>query len=271
LVPSWKQVLAVAERQHGVLTHRQLIALGVAAQGIKHRAARGRLHRIHQGVYAVGRPHLDRDGRWMAALLACGPGAVLSHSSAAELWRLDREGPGIEVTIISPRSASRPGIQAHRTRSLLDAEVRPVRVTDPLRTLADLAPRWREDAVEDAIERADRNDLCTPDQLSARLGLRPPAPGSGIVRRVLERWTLTLTQTQLERRMLAIVRRAGLARPLTQQSSGLLLARARTGDRSGQPSLSPYGRPPDGGRQAGPGAHGGGSDAAALLPRPDHL
>src|SRR4051794_41258554 len=76
-------------RQHGVIAHRQLRELGVSDKAIKHRVARGRLHPVDgasRGVYAVGRPEIDRRGRWMAAILSCGPTAVLSHQAAAAHW-----------------------------------------------------------------------------------------------------------------------------------------------------------------------------------------
>lgn len=79
---AWRLVRA----QHGVLTRTQLLKLGISAKGVKHRVATGRLHPLAAGVYAVGRPGLTPHGRWMAAVLACGPDAVLSHRSAAELW-----------------------------------------------------------------------------------------------------------------------------------------------------------------------------------------
>ena len=82
------EIARLAERQHGVVATRQLAALGLARGGVARRAQAGRLHRIHRGVYAVGHPVLTVDGRRMAAVLAAGPGAVLSHRSAAALWDL---------------------------------------------------------------------------------------------------------------------------------------------------------------------------------------
>jgi hypothetical protein len=90
----------LARRQHGVLTRRDLLALGFSPRGIKHRVAGGRLHVVARGIYAVGRPELTPHGRWMAAVLVCGDGAVLSHRSAAELWRIGLEEPGrIDVSV----------------------------------------------------------------------------------------------------------------------------------------------------------------------------
>src|SRR4051812_10827827 len=84
--PSDGAIAVVAARQHGVIARAQLRALGLSDDAITKRASRGRLHAVHRGVYAVGHPVLGARGRWMAAVLACGPGAVLSHASAAALW-----------------------------------------------------------------------------------------------------------------------------------------------------------------------------------------
>src|SRR3954451_21904505 len=78
----------LAREQHDVLTRQQLLDLGFSRREIERRIESGRLHRVRTGVYAVGRPSLTEYGRWMSAVLACGDGAVLSHSSAAALWRI---------------------------------------------------------------------------------------------------------------------------------------------------------------------------------------
>jgi hypothetical protein len=88
-------VWSLVEAQHGVVTRRQLLELGLTDAGIKHRLARARLHAIHRGVYAVGTPEVTQKGRWMAAVLACGPDAVLSDESAAGLYGIREAGnPG---------------------------------------------------------------------------------------------------------------------------------------------------------------------------------
>src|SRR5207344_3002200 len=105
----------LAARQHGVVALFQLAALDLDAQIVDRRVAAGRLHHVHQGVYAVGHPRLSRNGRFMAGVLAGGRGAVLSHSSAAVLWGL-REDPGGPVDITAPNRRGRwpSGISAHR-------------------------------------------------------------------------------------------------------------------------------------------------------------
>src|SRR5215217_736847 len=88
--PLDRSIAALARRQHGVVSITQLAALGVSQRAVAHRVAAGRLHRIHQGVYAVGHTALTTRGHWHAAVLAAGPGAALSHASAAALWGLRR-------------------------------------------------------------------------------------------------------------------------------------------------------------------------------------
>ncbi|MGH2952804.1 MAG: type IV toxin-antitoxin system AbiEi family antitoxin domain-containing protein [Solirubrobacterales bacterium] len=110
-------VARIASRQHGVVSYEQLIAAGLTPSGVARRVRAGRLHRIHRGVYAVGHRGLSNEGRWMAAVLACGPDAALSHRSAAELLGLlrPRENAWVHVTI--PGTAGRKrrrGIHLHR-------------------------------------------------------------------------------------------------------------------------------------------------------------
>jgi very-short-patch-repair endonuclease len=113
-------VARIAARQHGVVTRRQLEACGLGSKAITIRVRKGQLHRVHHGVYAVGHPALSHRGRFMAAVLACGKGAVVSHSSAAVLWELLRplDGP---VHISTPSTSGRKkrrGIRLHRCPSL---------------------------------------------------------------------------------------------------------------------------------------------------------
>jgi very-short-patch-repair endonuclease len=135
-------IARLAANQHGVLSSQQLNARGVDASGIKRRIAAGRLHRVHRGVYAVGHPNIGNEGRWMAAVLAFGEGAVLSHQSAGALWKIGAPTQVVDVTV--PRDtgrAARPGIRLHRSRTLSPDDVTRrarIPVTKPARTLADL-------------------------------------------------------------------------------------------------------------------------------------
>jgi very-short-patch-repair endonuclease len=217
--PGWKQVFALVAEQHGVITRRQLLDLGLPAHGIVHRLKRRRLHQVHLGVYAVGRPELTKDGQWTAALLACGPGTFLSHACASEFWDVSDAAAEIEISVWPPRTISRPGITVHRRYVMDPTEIRVERgiaVTDPIRTLIDLAPTTSEDDLEALLGRADRMNLVDPESVRERLD-RASGRGVGRLRRVLDRRTLTLTDTQLERRFIPIARRAGLPQPLTQQ------------------------------------------------------
>src|SRR3954453_4674128 len=101
--PGWKRVLAIAARQFGLVTRQQLLALGISSDGIRHRIARGKLHPVYRGVYAVGRPDLTAKARWMAALLACRRGAVLSYAIAASSCCLGLWESEPDVTISPPR------------------------------------------------------------------------------------------------------------------------------------------------------------------------
>jgi Protein of unknown function (DUF559)/Transcriptional regulator, AbiEi antitoxin len=114
------RIAQIADSQHGVVTAKQLTGLGLGRPAISERAASGHLHRVHQGVYSVGYRVLSHRGRFIAAVLACGEGAVVSHSSAAVLWELLKpiDGPvHISVPTTSGRR-SRRGIRLHRCPSL---------------------------------------------------------------------------------------------------------------------------------------------------------
>jgi very-short-patch-repair endonuclease len=114
------RVAKVAARQHGVATRKQLEEAGLGSKAITIRVRKGQLHRAHQGVYALGTFPASHRQRWMAAVLACGEGAVLSHGSAAALWGLLKpiDGPvHVSVSITSGRM-SRRGIHLHRVPSL---------------------------------------------------------------------------------------------------------------------------------------------------------
>jgi very-short-patch-repair endonuclease len=200
------------------VTRTQLLGLGLGPDSIKHRIAKGRLHPLWRGVYALGRPEVDRHGRWMAAL-SCGPDALLSHRSAAALWGLVQGAARTEIDVVVPRKTvrRRPGIRVHRRIDLSPEhcrEVARIPLTDPISTLVDLAAGGPEWQVERAINDADRLDLVDPETLRAAIEALPPRPGMACMRRLLG--CDALTDTGLERKFLAISRRAGLPRPETQ-------------------------------------------------------
>jgi very-short-patch-repair endonuclease len=213
----WRLVHA----QHGVITRRQLLQLGFSSKAVAHRIAVGRLHRVGQGIYAVGRPELSRHGRLMAAVLGCGPDALLSHESAAGLWGLRawRAGAPIDVAVPPHLRRRRPGVRVHRRQ--IDAREREARDGIPLtgvaRTLVDLGGRISRRRLEAAVNEADKLDLIDPEALRAEIALYSGRAGVRPLRTILDRQTFALTDSELERRFLAICRGLGLPMPETGQ------------------------------------------------------
>jgi very-short-patch-repair endonuclease len=202
----WR-IEAYAAKQHGIVTTRQLLSAGLSSASISERCRAGRLHRVHRGVYAVGHRAISREAHWMASVLACGEGAVLSHGSAAALWELVRplDGPiHVSVPTTAGRIARR-GIRLHRCRSLVVSSshgppeetrhgpLRTVRfgipVTSVARTIADLRGGDYEDWwVRRAIRQAEFKKY--------RVGIRTDR-----------------TRSDLERDFLAFFRRQRFPRP----------------------------------------------------------
>ena len=211
-------VWELAARQHDVVTRVQLLALGITSAAIRHALGSGRLHPVHPGVYAVGRPGLSRFGRWMAAVLACGPEAALSHGTAAALWGIRPEPAGarIHVTVPPSRRSRASGVVVHR-REVRRETVEGISLASPVETLVDLATELRAPALERAVNDADRLDLVDPEELRDALDALPRRPGIRALRQLLDRLTFRLTDSELERRFLALVRRAGLPQPLTRR------------------------------------------------------
>jgi hypothetical protein len=137
------RIAAIASRQHGVVTAAQMRAVGFDESAVHRALNAGRLHRLHQGVYAVGHRSLSWRGRWLAAVLAAGDGAVLSHTSAVALWEFLRpiQGP-VHVTVdAAVRRKQRPGLQIHRSRTLTPRDItrrHGIAVTTPSRTISDI-------------------------------------------------------------------------------------------------------------------------------------
>ena len=213
-------VWRLASRQHGVVALFQLLEIGYTMSAIKHRVATGRLHPVRRGVYAVGRPDLAREGEWMAAVLTCGAGAVLSHGSAAALWQIRGERERvIHVTVSADSDHRQAGLRLHRRQSLGAADMTKrdaIPVTTPVRTIFDMAPRWTRRELEAAVNEADKLDLVDPEALRAEVEVRAGQHGVRALRALLDRAAFVLTDSELERRFLPIMRRAGLGQPQTQ-------------------------------------------------------
>jgi very-short-patch-repair endonuclease len=217
--PSDRDVAALAARQHGVVARRQLRALGFSDATVDRRLAAGRLHRIHRGVYAVGHPVLGVHGRWMAAALSCGPGAALSHASAAALWELrPTAATRIDVTVPSTAGRARTDLRVHRMRSLEPGEATTrlgIPVTTPARTLLDLAATLEPRALERALDQAEIQQLTDYPALAALARAHPHHRGARRLNEALTTHTAgtTLTKSDLEELFLALCTRHGLPRP----------------------------------------------------------
>jgi very-short-patch-repair endonuclease len=200
-------IARIAEDQHGIVTTAQLIGVGLTKSAISKRARVGRLHRIHRGVYAVGHRAPKEETRWMAAVLACGPGAALSHGAAAVHWGLLRPLEGlVDVTVPTQNGRKRQqGIRVHRCAALSEAPwstsgslkrlktwstVRDrIPVTTVARTLVDIRVTLAPYLVRRAIREAEF------------LGLE------------LGEIKTDRTRSELERYFLRLCRRFGLPRP----------------------------------------------------------
>jgi len=152
----------LAARQYGVVSIAQLYELGFDRYAVRRRVEGGRLHRLHRGVYAVGHTIVNGSGRWLAAVLACGDGAVLSHRSAAALWGM-RPNAAAQIDVIVPHTSgvrSNGRIVVHRSRRPIEALVRDgIPVTTAGRTLADLATALPRRQLEKACEMAEALQL----------------------------------------------------------------------------------------------------------------
>ena len=208
----------VAAQQHGVVTRSQLMVLGLSGSAIGRRLEAGRLQPLHRGVYLVGpvRSHRVTD---MAAALAGGPEALISHVSAASLWRMGKVEPPSEVHLSVPGSgrSRRPGIRFHRVAQWADDEravVDGIPVTSPARTLLDLAGMVGVRELERAAAFAMREGLIDSGEL-ARLPERYlRRPGLAMVRSLLRDLEgPSFTRSEAERRCLDLFREAGLPRP----------------------------------------------------------
>ena len=211
------QIGELATVQHGVVARRQLIELGLSEPMVGRLLARGRLHGIHRGVYAVGHKRLTKHGRYMAAVLACGPTAVLSHRCAADLWGLKTGGTRLEVSV--------PGTQRRRPKHILLYQPRDIPprhrgtidaipVTSLARTLVDLAAVVDPTRLGRAWEEADRTQRLDVRAVDDVLAGVPNGKGTGHIRALIaERRTATDTREGMERDFADIIRKAGLPTP----------------------------------------------------------
>jgi len=214
---AWK----LATAQHGIVTRQQLLALGFVSSSIELRIARGRLHPVAQGVYAVGWPQLTQKRRWMAAVLACGDGAMLSHRSAAALWEIGTEVRGhVDVSVARHCELKRPGLRIRGRPTLRAADIAHrdrIPVTSPTQTRVDLATELGPRAVERTVNEADKRDLIDPETLRLALDSYAGRPGAPLLRRLLDKRTFRLSDSNLEILFRPVAAAAGLPPPLSKQ------------------------------------------------------
>ena len=211
---------ALAAHQHGVISRAQLRTAGLHDRAIDRRIAAGRLHPVYRGVFALGHTVLTVEGRWMAAVLAEGAGAVLSHTSAAAAWELRPIGTGsVHVTVPGSRGRTRrAGLRVHRSAKLEPGETtthRAIPITDPVRTLIDLAAIVKGRPLEQALDHAEQRGLVDFADLTQRLDAQPARPGSPALRALLSRYTPAtfVTRSEMEERFLALCDDHGIRRP----------------------------------------------------------
>jgi predicted transcriptional regulator of viral defense system len=204
---------ALVVSQHGVVARRQLLELGFTSSMIERSVQRGQLHPIHRGVYAVGHARLTVRGRWLAAVLACGPDAALSHAAAAALWELRTAPTTIDIT--APGKRTHAGIRCHVARARPPwTTIDGIRATTLERTLLDQAERLSLQRVRSMLESAQRRDLLDVARVRAAIASSP-----GRSTRRLEQALTELhdevpwTQSELERAFLDLIRAAGLPEP----------------------------------------------------------
>jgi hypothetical protein len=209
-------LLELATRQHGVVSTRQLKAIGYGRNSASKANRVGRLRRLHRGVYAVGHEQLTWQGRCFAAVLACAP-AVASHNCAGWLWGLTKRRPGTFHLSAPSDRRHKPGMVVHS--ACLDERdldvVEGIPVTAVPRTLLDLAALYSLSALERCMERAEelgQFDLSAIDDVLVR---NRGHSGAGRLHRAVDshRPDPAFTRSNLERRFRALAKQAGLPAP----------------------------------------------------------
>lgn len=212
----------MARRQHGVVSIRQLEGpLGISRRSVARAVQAGRLHRIYRGVYAVGHTNLSPKGECLAAVLAVGPGGLLSYHSAGWLWGIWKGSPApFEITASVPRNELPPkGVVRHRARNLVDedrAMVDGIPVTSVARTLLDLAWKLRGDQMRRVLARAEDLELLDLDSIRAVIERNRGHHGAKRLEYALSIYERpAYSRSEFERRFVDRVISFGLPRPST--------------------------------------------------------
>jgi hypothetical protein len=210
------QVARRAAGEWGVLSLDELRDCGLSRNGVAVRARNGRLHRLHRGVYAVGHPSPTLEGRFLAAVKACGPDAALSHFSAAALWVLvewDDRYP--EVTVRGATTRVHRGVRVHRSEQLAYRDVTRVKgipVTTPARTLLDLASILDHRPLRRAVRQAQTLRQTSVRQITEVVTRAGPRRGIRKLSRIIATGPAP-TRSELEDIVLELILRGGLAYP----------------------------------------------------------
>ena len=246
-IPVEDPIMRLAAEQHGIVTRNQLLGAGITLDTVKGRLRSGRLIAVHRGVYRVG-PLIAPNAREMAAVLACGPGAVLSHWSAAELWRIlqplralvgaqhAHSGAGkvagsatrevestatreVDITARVGYRRNRPGIRVHNRTSVGRDETTmtcAIPITTPARTLLDLATIATHRELERATAEALALRLTTKTEIAKLAARHHRRHGAARLKKLVEgSATPALTRSEAEERLLALVRKGCLGKPET--------------------------------------------------------
>jgi hypothetical protein len=221
---AWHRVGTTADRQHGVISRNQMRQFGFKDGAISHAVTTARLHRVFHGAYALGNRRVTERGRLMAATLACGEGAVVSHRSVAALLDLLDKGP-VVIDVIAPPSRGRgiDGIYLHRVRPPRLEETGTfdgIPCTSPSRTLVDLAGVVGEWTLRSAFERAARLEML--DLAAIERSIDPRRRGMKVLLKLIEEWrgaapllgTRGRLKSPLEAKVLPLVLRRDLPPPL---------------------------------------------------------
>jgi predicted transcriptional regulator of viral defense system len=216
-------VVELGRAQHAVFDLDQLKGVGLTDSAVRKRVARSRLHRIYLRVYSlVPKELLTRNGRLMAAVLACGPGAALSHRSGGLLLDLaPSERSRIDVTIPRRSGRAHRGIQVHRSTTLTEADVDIVNAipcTTVARTLFDMADVLRRRPLERAFDQAEAMGVFNLLAIEDQIERNPTRAAAGKVRALLDEHYVgsSVTDSEFEEVLLALLRAAGLPVPSTR-------------------------------------------------------
>jgi hypothetical protein len=199
-----------------VLSLVELQGCGLSRQAVHWRVRHGRLFRIHGEVYAVGHPNLPLEGRFLAAVKACGPTAVLSHYAAGSHWRMvEWDDRRVEVTVLGEGTRLHPGLRVHRTQLREPRDVRHhdgIRVTSPARTLVDLASLLDYRPLRRAVRQAQSLRLVSLPEMAKTIERLGPRRGVRNLRRILATGPAP-TRSELEDVVLDLILGGGLVRP----------------------------------------------------------